>query len=167
MKYLIPFSIVVIFLIIITTIFTSMDNIRHMTVVHEGNLKKLPLKMELNSFQDSECGMIIDDLTFASQVIAPDGKTWFFHDHGGMVAWLKTKSFREDAVIWVRVLDSDEWINGRDAWYSRTDQTPMLYGFGAYRSKQAKLISFEAMQTFMLKGETIANPAYREQILSE
>ena len=138
-----------------------------MTVVYEGNLTKQPLEMILNQFQDSECGMIIDDLAFASQVIAPDGKTWFFHDHGGMVAWLKTKSFQEDAVIWVHDLSSGEWIDGRKAWYSRTDLTPMLYGFGAYSEKQDELINFETMQMYMISGETIANPKYRTQILGE
>jgi len=28
--------------------------------------------------------MVIDSLEYASEVIAPNGNTWFFHDHGGM-----------------------------------------------------------------------------------
>lgn len=40
--------------------------------------------MVLNKFQDSDCGMVIDTLDYASQVIAPDRKTWFFTI---MVVW--------------------------------------------------------------------------------
>ena len=165
MKYLLPLSVISIFMAIILTIIFSADKAQIMTVVREGNLEKRPLEMALNQFQDSECGMIIDDLSFASQVIGPDGKTWFFHDHGSMVAWLKTKSFREEAVIWVHDLENGDWIDGRQAWYSRTDPTPMLYGFGAYTTKKAELISFDEMQAAMLRGETFANPAYRKQLM--
>jgi len=167
MKYTTPIVIVIIFVSMVTALFFSIGSTQQMTVVYEGNLTKRPIEMVLNQFQDSECGMIIDDLAFASQVIAPDGKTWFFHDHGGMAAWLKTKSFRENAVIWVHDLDSGDWIDARKAWYSRTDHTPMLYGFGAYSLKQNGFIDFETMQLFMARGETIANPKYREQILGE
>ena len=167
MKFVAPAIIVFILIGIIVTMFISMGNVQNMIVVQEGNFDHQPIDMALNRFQDSECGMVIDNLNFASQVIAPDGKTWFFHDHGGMAAWLKTRPFENDATIWVHDLDSGQWINGRTAWYSRTDETPMLYGFGAYQSKQTGFVDFMSMQRYMLRGETIANPAIRRQLMGE
>ncbi len=167
MKFIVPIIIVLVLITIIGVMFISLGNLQRMTVVYEGNTTRQPIELTLGQFQDSECGMVIDDLGFASQVIAPDGRTWFFHDHGGMAAWLKTRPFQEEAVIWVHDLESGHWIDGRTAWYSRTDETPMLYGFGAYHTRRAGLIDFDTMQRYMLRGETIANPAIRKQLMEK
>ena len=108
--------------------------------------------------------MLINDLNFASQVVAPDGKTRFFDDNGCMAAWINARPFKDEAIIWVKDLPSGAWIDGKEAWYSRTDQTPMSYGFGAYRSYGEGLIAFTDMQQAMLKGETMANLSYRTQL---
>jgi hypothetical protein len=100
-----------------------------MVVLKEGNTALTPLEIILGRYQDSDCGMVIDKMDYVSQVISNDGKTWFFHDHGGMANWLKDKSFKDDAKIWVMSIDTKQYINGRTAWYSRTDNTPMRYGF--------------------------------------
>ncbi len=144
-----------------------MSTSQNMTVVYTGNSAKKPIPIILGKFQDSDCGMVIDDITYASQVIAPDGKTWFFHDHGGMVHWLENKEFKDTALIWVRTKDTKKYIDGRYAWYSRTDDTPMFYGFGAYENKKDGLISFQAMFTHMVRGEHLANPYIKKQLLGE
>lgn len=167
MKFLAPLFIVFVLIAIIVAMFISVGNVQQMIVVQDGNLEQLPIDMTLNRYQDSECGMLIDDLAFASQVIAGDGKTWFFHDHGGMAAWIKTRPFHDDAVIWVHDLESKQWIDGRKAWYSRTEETPMLYGFGAYKTKQPGFIDFSTMQMYMLRDETMANPVIRKQLLGD
>jgi len=151
---------------IIVGVFLSLASKQNMIVVKEGNLKQLPLKMQLNKHQDSDCGMVIETLDFASQVVAPDGKTWFFHDHGGFVHWLEDKSFRDSAKIWVMSLDTKRWIDGRKAYYSRDDITPMGYGFGAYEHKESKkgLIPFSEMRLHMLRGETMNDPLIRKQL---
>lgn len=136
-----------------------------MVVVKEGNLEKIPLKIELGKYQDSDCGMVIDDLAYASQVVAPDGKSWFFHDHGGFVNWLENKSFKDEAVIWVMSRDTQEWIDGREAHYSLSETTPMGYGFGAYKEKRDGSVSFEEMSLRVLRGETMNNPKIRQQLL--
>ena len=164
MKYVTPIIIVIILIAMITVLFFSMGEVQEMTVVYEGNITKQPIEMKVNHFQDSECGMIIDELSFASQVVAPDGRTWFFHDHGSMAAWLKNKPFRDEAVIWVHDLITGNWIDGRKAWYSRTDNTPMMYGFGAYSEKLDGFIDFETMQDYMIKGKTLLNPEIRKQL---
>jgi len=135
-----------------------------MTVVYEGNSTRDSVRMTPGKFQCGECGMLINNLNFASQVVAPDGKTWFFDDHGCMAAWLSDKPFQDEVIIWVKDLPTDEWIDGKVAWYSRMDQTPMSYGFGAYRTYREGLIAFAVMQQAMLKGETMANLSYRAQL---
>jgi len=136
-----------------------------MVVIKEGNLKMLPLKMELNKHQDSDCGMVIEDLEYASQVVAPSGKTWFFHDHGGFVNWLKDKEFKEDAAIWVMSRDSKKWIDAKKSYYSLTEITPMGYGFGAYESEKEGRVEYEEMRLKMLRGETMNNPRIKKQLL--
>jgi hypothetical protein len=109
--------------------------------------------------------MIIDSIEYASQVIAPNGNTWFFHDHGGMVNWLNRKSFKDKATIWVYAKDSHKWIDGYRAWYSRDETTPMLYGFGAYERRQEQFIDFKTMKLHMLRGEHMGNPIIRQQLI--
>ena len=167
MKKILPIITIFIIVTIIVVLFLSMSTKQNMTVVYVGNTSKQPIKIVLKKFQDSDCGMIIDDLTYASQVISPTGKTWFFHDHGGMVNWIKNKSFKDDAIIWVMAKDTKRYIDGRSAWYSRTDNTPMLYGFGAYEHKKDGLINFDTMFLHMVRGEHMGNPKIRKMLLED
>lgn len=152
---------------IIAVLFLSMSKQQQMVVVYEGNVDKKPIEIKLNHFQDSDCGMVIDSIKYASQVVAPDGKTWFFHDHGGLAHWLENKEFKNDAVIWVYAIDVKDWIDGRKAWYSLNEETPMNYGFGAYKNKKEGFVGFDQMSIRMLRGETMANPYIRQQLLGK
>lgn len=165
MKKLTPILTVLFIVAMIAALFVSMSTSQNMTVVYTGNVEKKPVKIVLGKFQDSDCGMVIDDITYSSQVVAPDGKTWFFHDHGGMVNWIKDKGFKDRAVIWVYAKDTKRYIDGRAAWYSRTDNTPMFYGFGAYENKKDGLIDFDTMFLHMVRGEHLANPKIKKQLL--
>jgi len=167
LKKLLPFFIVGMLISVIVVIFISLAKNQNMTVIHEGNLDRLPIDMELNKYQDSDCGMVIEDLEYASQVVAPNGKTWFFHDHGGFIHWLKDKSFQDDVVIWVMAKDTHKWINAKSAYYSLTDKTPMGYGFGAYENKSDNMVDFDTMSLRMLRGETMNNPQIRKQLLNK
>ena len=165
MKRLMPFFVVFLIISIIITVFLSLASSQQMIVIKEGNFKQVPLTMELGKHQDSDCGMVIEDLDFASQVVSKSGKTWFFHDHGGFINWLKDKEFRDDVVIWVMSKDTKKWIDGKKAYYSLTDITPMGYGFGAYESRADGYIDFETMKLKMLRGETMNNPMIRKKLL--
>ena len=167
MKKILPFITLIIIIAIITIIFLSMSNAKQMVVLKEGNTALTPLEIILGRYQDSDCGMVIDKMDYVSQVISNDGKTWFFHDHGGMVNWLRTKSFKDDAKIWVMSKDTKQYINGRTAWYSRTDNTPMRYGFGAYEVKQDGFITFEEMSLKVLRNETLRNPYIQKELLGK
>jgi len=167
MKKITPFLIIFIIVGIIVALFLSLGSAQKMIVIQEGNLKKVPLKMELNKCQDSFCGMVINELDYASQVIAPDGKTWFFHDHADFVEWLKDKPFAKKAVIWVMSRDTHRWIDGRKAYYSTNEITPMDSGFGAYEKNRKGFIDFETMKMRTLRGETMKNPKLRKQLLGK
>jgi nitrous oxide reductase accessory protein NosL len=165
MKKFTPILIVLVLIVIIVIVFLSLAKVQNMIVIKEGNLKQLPLDMELNKYQDSFCGMVITELTYASEVVAPDGKTWFFHDHGDFVQWLQNKSFKESAKIWVMSRDTHKWIDGRKAYYSLNEETPMGYGFGAYEKKQNGFVDFNTMNLKVLRGETMNNPLIRKKLL--
>lgn len=149
---------------IVIGIFLSLADKTNMIVVKEGNDKKLPIVMQIDKYQDSDCGMVIDNLIDAAQVISPSAKTYFFHDHGGMVKWLSDKSFKDEAVIWVKTRDTKKFIDGRLAYYSIDDITPMGNGFGAYEFKKDNLISFDDMLLKMLRGENMNNPHIKKQL---
>jgi hypothetical protein len=92
MKKILPFITLITIIAIIIIIFLSMSNAKQMVVLKEGNTALTPLEIILGRYQDSDCGMVIDKMDYVSQVISNDGKTWFFHDHGGMANWLKDKT---------------------------------------------------------------------------
>ncbi|MDD3060515.1 MAG: hypothetical protein PHH41_04965 [Sulfurimonas sp.] len=167
LKKLTPIVIVAAMIVLIVLLFLSLASKQNMIVIKEGNLKLLPLEMELHKYQDSDCGMVIEDLTYASQVVAPSGKTWFFHDHGGFVHWLEDKEFKDEAVIWVMSRDTHRWINAREAFYSLNESTPMGYGFGAYERTQEGFIDFDIMSLRTLRGETMNNPLIKKQLLGQ
>ncbi len=167
MKKFTPILLLLLFVGVIAVIFFSLAYSKRMIVVKDGNLKQLPIEMEVGIYQDSDCGMVINDLRDASQVIVKSGRSWFFHDHGGFVKWLEDKEFRDSAKVWVMSRDTKRWIDAKDAFYSLTDETAMGYGFGAYEKRTEELIDFDTMRIRVLRGETLQNPAIRKQLLGK
>jgi len=167
MKKLAPIIFLFVFVLVIVLVFVSLSKSQKMVVIKEGNLAHKPLPMKLHKYQDSFCGMVIDDLSYASQVVAPDGKTWFFHDHGDFVQWLEDKPFKNQAVIWVRSRDTKRWIDAKKAFYTQNEITPMEYGFGAYEHKKDGMIDFTTMRLKILRGETMKNPKIKKQLLGK
>lgn len=165
LKKIIPFFIIISLTVVIVVVFLSLGSTKKMIVVQEGNINQTPVEMKIGVYQDSDCGMVINDLTDASQVIIKSSKSWFFHDHGGMVKWLEDKAFKNSAKIWVMSRDTMKWIDARDAFYSLTDNTAMGYGFGAYEYKKDLYVDFDTMRLRMLRGETLKNPQIKKQLL--
>jgi nitrous oxide reductase accessory protein NosL len=167
LKKLTPFVVIGMIAALIALVFLSLASKQNMIVIQEGNLAQEPLTMELGKYQDSDCGMVIEDLSYVSQVVAKNGKTWFFHDHGGFVHWLADKEFKDEAKIWVMSRDSHRWINAKEAFYSLNETTPMGYGFGAYETQQEGFVNFESMRLKMLRGETMNNPLIKKQLSAQ
>ena len=165
MKKVIPVLVVLGLIGIIVFVFLSRAKEQQMLTVYEGNLKRVPVEIKFGHYQDTQCGMPIEQIEDSCQVVAPDGKTWFFDDVGCMALWIENKSFIHDAKIWVYAKDKKAYIDARRAWYSLTDATPMHYGFGAYAKKKEGYIDFETMKVKMLRGENLTDPYIRKELL--
>lgn len=165
MKKLMPIFTILIIIAIIVIVITSISEKKQMTTIHEGNLKKLPIKIKPNHYHDIQCAMTIKSEAHAAQVISPSGKTWFFDDIGCLIKWIEDKDFKNEAVLWTHAEDSKNWIDAKKAWYVLDDATPMGYGFGAREKKVEGSINFNEMRLKMLRGENLTDPKIRKKIL--
>ncbi|MBU1667127.1 hypothetical protein KKC13_01840 [bacterium] len=93
-------------------------------------------------------------------------KQIYFDDVGCLILWTK-KEGRESRDAKVFTKDTKEYIKADDAHYTINEQTPMNYGFSAYKKPPPNSIRFDEMQLRMLRGEHMANPKIRKQILGE
>jgi len=130
----------------------------------KNNRAGSPIDIVPKTYQCSQCNMFVNDPDYAAELITADGTTYFFDDIGCLVKWMQ-KHPSSEAKLFVMSLDTHRWIDARKAWYSRTDNTPMHYGFGAYEKQAKGLISFQTMKELILKGETLRNPAVKKLLL--
>jgi len=166
MKKVLPLLVVIVFMSIVAMIFVSMAKENQPITIVKGNIEQKPLPLKLNFTNDTQCKMLIKTEENTAQVIAPDGRTWFFDDPGCMVLWLEGKSFKDSAKLWVHTLDTEKWVDARDTSYSAVEHTAMHYGFGA-RENIAKSIDYKEMRLRMLRGENMTNPKIRKKLLGE
>ncbi len=167
MKSLKPILIIITIISIIIIVFLILAQKQNMVTLIKGNISHQPIDIIPYHYQDSQCGMVIDNLKYVSEVISPDGRTWFFHDHGNMIKWIEERDFKDKAIIWVHAIDTNRWIDAKKAYYTRDEDTPMKYGFGAYESKKDGTISFSKMRLLTLRGETMVNPIIRKELLKK
>ena len=165
MKKLLPLLTIFILILIIVAIFLSMSNQKKMIVIHEGNHEHKPINIELNHFQDTQCGMTLTKEEDSVQAVSPDGKTWFFDDMGCFALWFKNIKFQDEAIVWVFSRDSLKYIDARKAWYTIDSQTEMGYGFAAYETKKDNMIEFDEVLLRMYRGENLTNPLIRKKLL--
>jgi len=165
MKKLIPLTLTILLIAIIATIFISIAKKEAPIAVVKGNTEFKPLPIKLNKTNDTQCAMLIKSERNAAEVIAPDGRTWFFDDPGCMVLWLKDKPFKDKAKLWVHTIDTKKWIDAKKAKYGVTDHTEMHYGFGAREKETNTTIDFNEMVLRMYRGENLTNPKIRKKLL--
>lgn len=154
----------VILLAVIGVILSSQSDLEKYTTVVSGNTGRRPLPIEFGHYQDTKCNMLVERIKDSAQAVSTDGKTWFFDDVGCLALWLEDQKKMEEMKLWVYSRDSKEWIEGRLAWYSRDDNTPMHYGFAAYLEQQEGFIDFPEMSLKMLRGENLTNPYVRKEL---
>ncbi len=135
--------------------------------VKTGNTKRVPLKIERGKYFCSSCKMPVDTLKYSAQAVLENGDTYFFDDPGCVALWLNKIKNKDNVKIWMYSLDTKRWIDGRKAFYSMVENTPMFYGFGAYENKKQGLINFNEMYVRMIRGENLTNPKIRKQILEK
>ncbi len=165
MKKLMPILGTLLFVVIVAVIFISLAKKEQPVTIVKGNTAFKPLPIKLNATNDTQCKMLIKSERNAAEVIAPDGRTWFFDDPGCMTLWLQDKAWKDRAKIWVHTLDTKRWIDARKAWYGVRDATAMHYGFGAREKRCNDCIDFHEMQLRMLRGENLTNPKIRKKLL--
>ena len=90
----------------------------------------------------------------------------YFDDMGCLILWTKKES-KEPSEAMVFTKDTKQYIKATDAFYTIKERTPMGYGFTAYEQEQPESIKFGEMKLRMLRGEHMANPKIRKQILGE
>ena len=165
MKKLVPVIVTVLMVATIALLVVSRaQQVKYLTVF-KGNTSSQPVEIVLDHYQDTECGMLLEHLKDSAQAVAKDGKTWFFDDVGCLALWLEDNKHRDEMVLWVYTRDTEEWIDGRQAWYSRIDNTPMNYGFAAYGNQADDRIVFDEMFRKMLRGENLTNPYIKKELL--
>ena len=155
------------FIALIVAIFLTLAEKPHPKVILTGNTAHKPVDFFPNAYQCSECKMPIASKTYAAEVVAPDGKTWFFDDVGCMGAWIARQPFKKEAAVWVHTLDTQRWVDGRKARYTVFENTPMGYGFGAYEKRKEGTVDFETMVSRMARGENLTNRDYAKKLLEE
>ena len=165
MKKILPIAVIVLMLAIIATLFISMAKEDRPVTIVKGNMEMKPLPIKLNHTNDTQCAMLIKTNENAAEIVAPDGRTWFFDDPGCMVLWIENKPFRDQAKLWAHSIDTKQWIDARAAYYGVTDKTEMRYGFGAREHENNATIDFDEMHMRMLRGENLTDPKIRKKLL--
>ena len=165
MKNLLPLLSIALLIAVIAIVFVSLAKKEAPVTIVKGNTAFKPLPIKINHTNDTQCAMLIKSEHNAAEVIAPDGRTWFFDDPGCMILWLKERDWADKAVLWVHTIDTNRWIDARKAWYGIRDATEMRYGFGAREKKCDECIDFEEMRLRMLRGENLTNPKIRKKLL--
>jgi len=164
MKKLLPLLVTLFFMAIVAMIVISMAKEEQPVTIIKGNTEQKALPIKLGFTNDTQCKMLIKSEENTAQVVAPDGRTWFFDDPGCMVLWLKGKSFKDKAKLWVHSLDTKRWIDAKTAYYGVTDHTAMHYGFGAREKPAQGLIDYTEMHLRMLRGENLTDPKIRKKL---
>ena len=134
--------------------------------VYKGNTDYKIVPIKPKEYQCSECSMDVEDLDYSAELIARNGNTYFFDDIGCVVLWLQSHTPQIEKLV-TRTRDTHQWIDAKKAWYSRTDNTPMGYGFAAYAKKKPGMISYDEMRRLMLQGKNLHDPFVKKQLLSK
>ncbi len=134
--------------------------------VYKGNTAHEAVVIKSKEYQCSECNMDVEDMRYEAQIITQNGDTYFFDDIGCIPLWLENHQPQIVKII-TKVLDSDEWIDVKKAWYSRIAPSPMGYGFGAFKVKQEGFVTYEEMRILMLQGKNLHDPFIRKRLLGE
>jgi|SaaInl8_200m_RNA_FD_contig_21_938839_length_622_multi_6_in_0_out_0_2 copper chaperone NosL len=109
---------------------------------------------ETNSYIDfnngevncAHCSMAVNDKNYAAQLQLSDKRALFFDDIGCLLLWEQKNPNQKIATRWVYTLDSHEWIESSKAYYQGGDETPMGFGFGAYKNAPSPHIDYTLLK---------------------
>lgn len=101
-----------------------------------------PAELSLGNDACSHCRMVVSDVAFAAQLVAPGEEPRFFDDIGCLASYLKSNPLPPSSVWYVADHHTGDWVNAKLAIYTRVDslQTPMgshLIAHSDERSRKA------------------------------
>lgn len=108
--------------------------------------------------------MEIDKSNAHSATFEKNDTIYYFDDIGCFILWSHENKFdTQGAKVFTK--DSARYIDATKAHYKIGEKTPMAYGFCAYEDSVDDELDFNEVTIRMLRGEHMANPKIRKQIL--
>ncbi|MDD3475903.1 MAG: hypothetical protein PHI38_03460 [Sulfurimonas sp.] len=115
-----------------------------------------------------KCNMPLPSSNIHTAKLQDASQNYYFDDFGCLVLWAKEKNISLDGKkIEVFSNDTNRYIDAKMAYFIINDKTPMNYGFGAYENEVSNSIKSDEVELKMLRGEHMANPKIRKQILGQ
>ena len=111
-----------------------------------------------------KCNMEIDKSLLHSATLTNKGTIQHFDDIGCMVLWSRENNI-DTSTAKVFSNDTHKYVDAVIANYTIGEKTPMSYGFCAYEKAKENSINLDIVTIKMLRGEHMANPKIRKQIL--
>lgn len=113
-----------------------------------------------------QCNMELSSSNIHSALINDNNTIRYFDDIGCMILWSHKKGI-DLRIIDTKVFTNDtkKYIQASKAYYKLSGNTPMQYGFSAYEMDKENSIDLNEVIIKMLRGEHMANPKIRKQIL--
>ncbi|MEA1892996.1 MAG: hypothetical protein U9N33_09810 [Campylobacterota bacterium] len=113
-----------------------------------------------------QCNMELPKSHIHTSTMSDNGNIHYFDDIGCMILWAKDNDFNFTTIkSKVFTNDTHRYIDSNRAFYTINEKTPMFYGFSAYENSKDGVINFDEVIMRMLRGEHMANPRIRKQIL--
>ncbi|MFV0481168.1 MAG: hypothetical protein ACK5LP_04215 [Campylobacteraceae bacterium] len=116
-------------------------------IANENNL--YPKRVKFGKEPCKRCGMPITAKNFVVQVINPsDNKRYNFDDIGCAISWFDEQkiSWKDKAVIFVADVNTSEWLHANEAYFTFGANTPMHYGYAAFKTEQKGVENFNFTQ---------------------
>lgn len=165
MKNKVLIWILILFPIIVLGGFFLFLHVKNQLPTQVTNTLKAPLEFKDNTVQCPQCHMLIVGKKHTAQIITNDLKTHFFDDVGCAILWMKEQKIEPQSItFWVYSNDTNRYIDALNAFYTRNDETPMHYGFGAYENPKEGILDFSEMRLRMLRGENMSDPKIRQHL---
>ena len=126
----------------------------------------ISLEDEVNNRICPQCNMPLPDSNIHTANLDNNGNIIYFDDVGCMILWAKDEKidlYKIKSKIFSN--DTKRYIDPFKAYFQINARTPMLYGFSAYEKECEQCIKFDEVIIKMLRGEHMANPKIRKQIL--
>ncbi len=110
-----------------------------------------------------QCHMELPASNMYTSILDKESNIYYFDDIGCMILYANDDKLPKNSKVFTN--DTHRYIESQKAFYTINEKTPMSYGFAAYEKTQENTITFDEVVIKMLRGEHMANPKIRKQIL--